>query len=145
MKTIKLITLLAISLAFASCKTEGKSTTQQIDETIARVEVIDFYGAHRCVTCKAIEASAKYTVETYFEEEQKQGKVVFRTVNVEKDENYEIAERFEAAGTALFLNVVKDGKERHIDLTDFGFSKGKDQEVFSDELKIKIETELKTL
>ena len=56
-----------------------------------------------------------------------------------------IAEKFEAAGTSLFLNVIKNGKETKIDLTDFAFMKGKDKASFSDELKIKLNKELKTL
>ena len=45
----------------------------------------------------------------------------------------------------LFLNVVKNGKETKINLTDFAFMNGNDQESFSKELKNKINTELKTL
>ena len=145
MKTIKFLTVLAISLIFTSCNGQDKSKTISSNDSSSKIEVIDFYGTHRCVTCKAIEASAKYTVDTYFADEQKKGTVVFKTVNVDEKENEKIAKRFEAAGTALFLNVIKDGKEKHIDLTDFGFSKGRNQEAFSKELKAKIDTELKTL
>jgi len=142
MKKFTILSILAIGLLFVSCK--GKAQENQTSSTneANKIEVIDFYGTHRCVTCKAIEASAKYTIDTYFENEPK---VVFKTVNVDDDANYNIAENFEATGTALFLNVIKDGKETHIDLTDFGFSKGKEQEEFSKELKIKIENELKKL
>ena len=145
MKTIKFLTVLAISLIFTSCNGQDKSKTISSNDSSSKIEVIDFYGTHRCVTCKAIEASAKYTVDTYFADEQKKGTVVFKTVNVDEKENEKIAKRFEAAGTALFLNVIKDGKEKHIDLTDFGFSKGRNQEAFAKELKAKIDTELKTL
>ena len=142
MKQFTILSILAIGLLFVSCK--GKAQENQTTSTNAtnKIEVIDFYGTHRCVTCKAIEASAKYTVDTYFANEPK---VVFKTVNVDDDTNYKMAENFEATGTALFLNVIKDGKETHIDLTDFGFSKGREQEEFSKELKTKIENELKKL
>lgn len=144
MKQFFFFLIIIFSLFVVSCEGEAQSDKST---TIAgnRIEVIDFYGAHRCVTCEAIEASAKYTVDTYFADEQKKGIVVFKTVDVDDDKNYDMAEAFEAAGTALFLNVVKNGVETHIDLTDFGFSKGKNQEVFSEELKIKIEAELKKL
>ncbi len=108
---------------------KGRTTARQLQQPIppAKIEVIDFYGTHRCVTCEAIEANAKYTVETYFQNELKAGKVEFKTVNVDEEKNYDIAERFEATGTALFINVIKDGKEEHIDLTNFAFAKGKRQ------------------
>jgi thiol:disulfide interchange protein len=128
-----------------SCNGQDKSKTMSSKDTASKVEVIDFYGTHRCVTCKAIEASAKYTLDTYFADEQKKGTIVFKTINVDEKENEKIAEKFEAAGTALFLNVVKNGKEKHIDLTDFAFMNGNDKEAFSKELKAKIDAELKTL
>jgi len=142
MKQFTILSILAISLLFVSCKGKAQENQTTATNVTNKRVVIDFYGTHRCVTCKAIEASAKYTVETYFANEPK---VVFRTVNVDDDANYKMAENFEATGTALFLNVIKDGKETHIDLTDFGFSKGREQEEFSKELKAKIENELKKL
>lgn len=146
MKHVTIIIIFSISLFFTSCKgKETKSAAIKTTASINKIEVIDFYGTHRCITCKAIEASAKYTVETYFAEEQQKGIVVFKTVNVDDDKNYKMAESYEATGTALFLNVVVDGKETHIDLTDFGFSKGKDQEIFAKELKKKIDIELMKL
>ena len=142
MKQFTILSILAISLLFVSCKDKTQENQTTATNVTNKIEIIDFYGTHRCITCKAIEASAKYTVETYFANEPK---VVFKTVNVDIDANFKMAEKFEATGTALFLNVIKDGKETHIDLTDFGFSKGKEQEEFSKELKAKIENELNKL
>ncbi len=145
MKLLKTISLLTI-VFFFSC--QNSSTKKEKTNTISKtnqIEVIDFYGTHRCITCKAIEASAKHTIDTYFTEEVKKGTVSFKTVNVDDDANYNIAKKFEATGTALFLNVIVNGKETKIDLTDFGFEYGRNQEKFSSELKIKIENELKRL
>jgi thiol-disulfide isomerase/thioredoxin len=144
MKYLKLLSF-AFLLFFTACQGQDNSKTIATAETSSKIEVIDFYGTHRCVTCEAIEANAKYTVETYFQDELKAGKVEFKTVNVDEEKNYDIAERFEATGTALFINVIKDGKEEHIDLTNFAFSKGRDKEAFSSELKEKINEQLKFL
>lgn len=135
----------ALLLILTACQGQNNSKTIASTATSTKVEVIDFYGTHRCITCEAIEANAKYTVDTYFQEEVKAGKVEFKTVNVDDEKNYDMAERFEATGTALFINVIKSGKEQHIDLTNFAFSKGRDQEAFSNELKEKIKEQLKTL
>lgn len=144
MKYLNLIPLVFV-LSFFSCKAKDKSKTITTDQTATLVEVIDFYGTHRCVTCEAIEANAKYTVDTYFSQEVKDGKIEFKTINVDDKNNYDIAERFEASGTALFINVIKNGEETHIDLTNFAFSKGRDKEAFSKELKSKINGALKNL
>ena len=144
MKLLKLLTF-ALLFGLTACQAQDNSKTISTTETISKIEVIDFYGTHRCVTCEAIEANAKYTVETFFQEAVKEGKVEFKTVNVDDEKNYEMAERFEATGTALYINVIKDGKEQHIDLTTFAFAKGRDKEAFSTELKEKIGEQLKTL
>lgn len=144
MKYLNILTFTFL-LFFASCQGQDKSKEIETTDSSTKIEVIDFYGTHRCVTCEAIEANAKYTVETYFQEEVKNGRVEFKTVNVDEEKNYDMAERFEATGTALFINVIKAGKEQHIDLTNFAFAKGRDQAVFSAELKEKISEQLKTL
>ena len=135
----------AFLLFFTACQGQDNSKTIATADTSTKIEVIDFYGTHRCVTCEAIEANAKYTIETFFQEAVKEGKVEFKTVNVDDEKNYDIALKFEATGTALFINVIKDGKEQHIDLTNFAFAKGNDKEAFSTELKEKISEQLKTL
>ena len=134
-----------VSLVLFSCK--GKAQTEKtVNEKVAnKIEVIDFHSTHRCMTCNAIESSTKFTLDTYFKNEVESNKITFQVVNVDEEENLKIAEKFEATGTALFLNVVKDGKEEQIDLTEFAFMNGNDQKVFSDELKVKIEEALKTI
>jgi hypothetical protein len=144
MKIVNLLSIVFL-LFFAACQGQDNSKTVATTDTSTKIEVIDFYGTHRCVTCEAIEANAKYTIETFFQEAVKEGKVEFKTINVDDAINYSIAEKFEATGTALFINVIKDGMEQHIDLTNFAFANGKNKEVFSSELKAKISEQLKTL
>ncbi len=144
---MKYLSILIASIVLFSCsgKTSSKKETVIAKKVANKIEVIDFYSTHRCVTCKSIEANTRYTLDTYFLSELKNKKITFQTINVDKEENYKIAESFEATGTALFLNVIKNGKETHINLTDFAFEKGREKEEFSKELKIKIENELKKL
>ena len=145
MKQFKFFTILAFSLMLSSCNGQDKSKTNTINQSISKIEVIDFHSTHRCMTCNAIEANTKYTLETYFSNELKEGIITFQVINVDKAENEIITEKFEASGTALFLNVIKEGKEKQFDLTEFAFMKGNEQEEFSKELKIKLENELKNL
>ena len=119
--------------------------SQSLDQSTSKIEVIDFHSTHRCMTCNAIEKNTKYTLNTYFSKELEENKITFQVINVDEKENEKIAEKFEAAGTALIINVIKNGKETQINLTDFAFMNGNDQEVFSKELKDKIDTELKAL
>ncbi len=142
MKTLKFITVLAIGLILTACNLQNKSKDQIIDQSVSKIEVLDFHSTHRCMTCNAIEANTKYTLNTYFAKELKEDKITFQVINVDEKKNEKIAEKFEASGTSLILNVIKNGKETQINLTDFAFMNGNDQETFSKELKAKIDTEL---
>jgi hypothetical protein len=146
MKKITIITLVMASYLFLFLT----NVVAQNDElsTISpsnKIEVIDFHSTNRCMTCNAIEANTKYTLEKYFADELKSGEITFQTINIDEKENYAMAEKFEAAGTSLFLNVIKDGKETQINLTNFAFMKGKDKLTFSQELKSKIKKQLKII
>ena len=144
-KTIKFLSALVISLVLLSCKDQAKVETTAVEKSISKIEVLDFHSTHRCMTCNAIEENTKYTLDTYFKKEMKDQKITFQTINVDDEENEEMAIKFEAAGTALILNVIKNGTETQIDLTEFAFMNGNDQEVFSKELKATIAKELKAL
>ncbi|WP_179315147.1 nitrophenyl compound nitroreductase subunit ArsF family protein [Winogradskyella undariae] len=145
MKAIKFLTVLSITFLLTACNGQNKSKNEPLDQSISKIEVLDFHSTHRCMTCKAIEANTKYTLDTFFPNELKDNKITFQVINVDEKENESIAEKFEAAGTALILNVIKDGKESKIDLTEFAFMNGTDQDTFSKELKAKLDTELKML
>ena len=136
-----------ILLIFTSCNNQAQTNNQNNEDLVqvSKIEVLDFHSTHRCMTCNAIEANTKYTLDTYFAEEIENGAITLQIINVDDKENEKLAEKFEAAGTALILNVIKNGKETKIDLTEFAFMKGNDQKTFSEDLKLKLETELKTL
>ncbi|WP_452229694.1 MULTISPECIES: nitrophenyl compound nitroreductase subunit ArsF family protein [unclassified Lacinutrix] len=144
-KTFKLLAVITIGFTLTSCNSKNKTDVASVDTSIAKIEVIDFHSTHRCMTCNAIEANTKYTLDTYFSKEMKADKITFQVINVDKEENEQIAEKFEASGTALILNVIKSGRETKIDLTEFAFMEGNDKETFSKQLKAKIDTELKML
>ncbi|WCO00325.1 nitrophenyl compound nitroreductase subunit ArsF family protein [Psychroserpens ponticola] len=142
---IKFFKMLTLALFLMACNDQSKSKTHSLDQSISKIEVLDFHSTHRCMTCNAIEANTKHTLDTYFSNEMKADKITFQVINVDKEENEKIAEKFEASGTALILNVIKKGKETKIDLTEFAFMEGNNQDTFSKELKSKIEKELNTL
>lgn len=53
----------------------------------------------------------KETVEKNFQLELKSGKIEFREINVDLPENREIAAKFKATGSSLFINTITDGKD----------------------------------
>lgn len=145
MKQFSLLSTLLVSLFLFSCtgKAQNKSTVTKVEAKT--IQVYDFHTTNRCITCKAIEANTKYTLDTYFAEELENGTITFQVVNIDEDENYELAKKFKASGTSLFLNVIGSEKEKQIDLTAFAFTYGKKQEDFSNRLKNKLEKQLEKL
>jgi hypothetical protein len=108
------------------------------------VTVYYFHGAYRCPTCRAIESNSKATVEKYFPAEIKSGKVKFEVVDVSLDANKKIAEKYEAAGSALWVTRMSGGKETRNDMTEFAFDNIRtDLPKFEDGLKKKVEECLK--
>lgn len=145
MKKFNVLVIAVVSIFLFSCKEKAQKEESNVKKLANQIEVIDFHSTHRCMTCNAIEANTKYTLDTYFSEELKEGKITFKVINTDNEENYKTAEKFEATGTALFLNVIVDGKETPIDLTEFAFMDGNDKEAFSAKLKTTIEAELNKL
>ena len=145
MKQISILSVLTISIFLFSFtgNAQGKSIENSANKNT--IEVFDFHTTNRCVTCKSIESNTKYTLDTYFSDEVKSGKIAFQVVNIDEDDNYELAKKFKASGTSLFLNIISDEKEKKIDLTSFAFTYGKNKDVFSKKLKSKLEKQLEKL
>lgn len=131
------MTLLVATL-FTACnnapateKSETSQSTEKTAQSTSDLEVIQFHSEHRCMTCNKIESMTIATLQSFDE-------VPFRLVNVDDEANAEMAQEFEAAGTALFLYDPETGKKK--ELTDFAFMTAHDEEKFIAELKNHIAT-----
>jgi len=93
----------------------------QISGDIEKVEVYHFHATRQCVTCKTVGAFSEETVNTYFSNELKSGKLVFAHVNVDLPENKALVDKYEAKGASLLIGVY--GKDR-------SFSKQEDTNVW---------------
>ena len=105
------------------------------------VEVVYFHRTQRCYSCRYAGDTTEYAVETYFAQELASGKLVFKTVDVQKKENASIVERYGAYGSSLFINEIKDGTDHIEAVTDIWFLIGKD-EAFVNLIKSEIEKHL---
>ena len=76
-----------------------------------KIQVFLFYNTQRCYSCITIGKYAKETVEQKFPEELKSGKIEFREINIDLPENKEVATKFKAAGSSLFINPIVDGQD----------------------------------
>lgn len=94
-----------------SAQTQEKpNATTQVSK-VDRIEVFYFHSTNRCISCKKLERYTRSTVEEYYQPQMRDGLVIFNSFNVDESENKEIARKFRATGSSLFINVVKDGKD----------------------------------
>lgn len=112
--------IFALITGLMSCGGGDNTATAKSPEK-DRVEVIYFHGKQRCATCMAIEKNAKEVVNTLFTNEQENGTVVFKTVDISTPEGEKIADRYEVTWSSLFVNKWKGGKETRNNMTEFGF------------------------
>ena len=75
-----------------------------------RIEVINFHATQRCVSCTTLGKLSEKTITERFVNEVASGKIIFKSVNVELRENTEIVNLYQASGSSLYINAIKDGK-----------------------------------
>ncbi len=94
-----------------STKIENKEALNQNFAVAQKVEVFMFHSTQRCPTCIKIGQLTKATIEERFAEQLKSGKINFREINIDLPENKLLAEKFQAGGSALFINAITNGKD----------------------------------
>ena len=144
---MKKILLFLFIVSIISCKNTKKENTKNTTADLGkdRVEVLDFYGKHRCISCINIEKNTKSTLQKHFKNEMDNGKIVFKMVQWDDPKNDALVNKYQAAGTSLIIHTVANGKETISDISDFAFKKSDKEAVFEKELKAKIKQALKKL
>lgn len=132
-----------ISISLFSCTETKKATTTKVDLGKDRIEVLDFYGKHRCESCINIEHHTKAVLDKYYADELKNEEIVFKLIQWDIPENDAIVSKYLAAGTSLIIHRIKDGKEYTDDISDFAFKKSSDEAAFAQGLKERLDAALK--
>lgn len=141
-----LLLALLVVIALTACGNDQCANAQWATKTNQKeyVEVLYFHGKQRCITCNAIEKLTKEVVEKGFVEQLKNGKVVFKVIDISTKEGEKIADKYEVTWSSLYINRWRDGKEDRNNMTDFGFSYAKNSaDVFKAGVKKKIDELLK--
>ena len=95
----------------AAAPTGKAVSTSQVSEehiiNIDKLEIYHFHGTNQCYSCKTVGAYAEETVNTYFADELKSGKIVFAHINGELPENRDLVIKYQVTGSSLQLGVYK--------------------------------------
>jgi hypothetical protein len=137
--------VLSALMLLSNCSGNAQSPETRAASGADRIEVLDFHTAHRCHTCLEIERLTRETLTSAYGAHMETGTITFRTINVDEKANDAIVKKYLAFGTSLFLNVVQNGREKHIDLTNFAFMNAGNEKKFTDGLKDYLNAELKNI
>ena len=121
MKQKLLITALCLGLVAcgnSNAKSKPKADTQTKADV---VEVLYFHSKQRCASCIAMEKHTKELVDSVYADELKNGKLVFKSVDITKDE--QIADKYEVSWSSLIvIDYDKNGEEKVENMTEFAFA-----------------------
>lgn len=143
MKTVLYVFIVLFFIACGNTK-KSKTTDTANQEGKDRVEVLYFHGKQRCLTCNAIEKLSKEVVDRLFAKELKEGRVVYKAIDISEKENEALANKYEVTWSSLFINKWKEGKETPVNMTEFAFTHATTSPAtFKEGVKKKIEEQLK--
>jgi hypothetical protein len=104
-----------------------------------RVDVIYFQQGKPCHCIAVVGDTIQAITYLYFQDEQSSGKLTFQIVDLDKEENRGIAQKYNAAPFSLFINVTRGDSERIISAPEIWSPTGGGRDNLEEFLKSKIE------
>lgn len=102
---------------------------------VEKMKIVLLHGNHRCTSCINMEKWINETIEMYFLEEQKNGKIEFLVLNYQDPENKEVVSRYnEHPYTSIYAETIING-ESHITEREDAWYYQTDREKFIDFMK----------
>jgi len=119
--TVLLLVFVGLSVVVLVVKQTGRgpiaagNTAEEIAADVAapshQVIAYFFHGQERCVTCLQIEEYAKEAIESGFEAELSDKRLVWQAVNREQPENTHFNEEYDLYTSSLVLVNLQDGQQ----------------------------------
>lgn len=103
-------------LTFSKDRNNSNNLTKNQEANISniqsdKIEIFVFHNTQRCISCINLGKYSKETIETKFSNEFNNGKIIFKEINLDLPENKELGKKFQASGSSLYINAIKDGKD----------------------------------
>jgi peroxiredoxin len=108
-----LLLLASVLPAISSDTVSGTSTMSSAPE---RIELLYFHRTDRCVSCNNAEQYARDTLNTYFPDEVKSGKLSIQSIDYQKDT--EMAKKYNVNMQGLKLVEYRGGQETVKDVSE---------------------------
>jgi len=121
-----------------SASSDDQNQIEANQQTADKLEVYYFHGTKRCVSCLTIGEYINKTMMEYFSEEIADGRIDYMEVNIDFPENKDLARKFQASGSSLFINAIR-GEDDDIQNVLEVWSLKSDENKFKSFLKQKID------
>jgi len=100
-----------VDISTSQNKNNSNIPIANTDITADKLQVYYFHRTQRCYSCLTIGKYIKETIEDNFADEIQNGTIDFQEINVELPENREVAEKFKASGSSLFINAIRNNQD----------------------------------
>jgi ABC-type glycerol-3-phosphate transport system substrate-binding protein len=110
--SILLLVLFASTLAGCGQPDANQTAGSSIaDLATDRIEVIHFHATQQCWSCITVGEYALQTIKEKFPEEYRDGRITYQDINGELPANRDLVTKYQATGSALFINTIKNGQD----------------------------------
>ncbi len=83
---------------------------------VEKVELLYFHPRIRCVSCNDIEKYAREVTKDEFAKEIKDGKLVFKSLEIDDPKNKKLVDELGVTGSSLYVVASGDGKREHSEI-----------------------------
>ena len=106
----KAIFLILIILTLSACSSSTEVSNNNFEKA-DRLEIINFHSSYQCYACNYIGDNIFEIIDRNFRNEYQSGKIVFKKINVDKSENKDLVDKYQARGSSLFFNAIYKDKD----------------------------------
>ena len=140
---ILLLSLLALGL-LSACSNPVPATTPPHEPSGPpdRVDIVYFQQGKPCHCIAVVGETIQATMFIYFQGDLSSGKLTFQMVDLDKEENADIAKKYNAAPFCLFINTVRGDSEHVVAVPEIWLTTGGGRDNLEEFLKSKIEKSL---
>jgi len=111
-----------------------------------RIDVIYFHVNQRCPTCLCFEERVNHVMEANFGDDIISGRLTYKVLNAQQEQNAEIARQYGAVASQLFINTVVNGKDNIKDIQEiWNWNCRGDAPIFDRKVRSVIQDSLKGL
>jgi len=121
-KYFVIVAFALLSVNFGSCsngKTPSEKKSPEISTTTdPTIQILYFHGDRRCPTCIKV---GEVSLNLFNTKYASNSLVVYKDVNIDKEENKAIAEKYQIAGSSLLVDV--NGEVKNITVDAFKYAR----------------------